>query len=124
MADVRDIMQDRLKAYERFLGVLPVAGESTNPIKVRNYQKGTITFIVSDFGGAAVNLVVEGTDNKGEDLWFNIDPCDENVEIDANGMTAMTYALEATWLRVRWVSGGNGSTVVRPSIYISKTLTG
>ena len=123
MADVSDIMDDRLKAYERFLGVLSSVSESTEPIKVRNYQKGTITFIATGYGGSKVNLIVEGTDNKGEDLWFNIDPCDENVVIDSNGMTAMTYALEATYIRIRWVSGGTGGTIIRPSIYISKTLT-
>ena len=82
MADVRDIMDDRLKAYERFLGVLSSVSESTEPIKVRNYQKGTITFIVSGYGGSNVNLIVEGTDNKGEGYWFNIDPCDENDRND------------------------------------------
>lgn len=123
MSDVRNIMQDRLKAYERFLGVLQSAGEITAPVKVRNYQKGTLTIITDNYQNPPISLVVEGTDNKGENLWFNIDPQEDDIAINSSGMVATTYSLETTWLRVRWVSGGGAGTRVRPSLYVSKTIT-
>ena len=43
MVQLTDIMRDRMSNFEKYLGALTVIGDSTEPLNVRHFQKGTIT---------------------------------------------------------------------------------
>ena len=121
MADIRDIMRDRLANFDKYIGQLNAAGESTEPLRVRNFQSGTIYVDVQGSSGDLI-LVVEGTDNKGENKWFNLDENDKDFAIAADGNHAFTYVAEVQWIRIRWKSGT--ATRVKVSAHISKNITG
>ena len=121
MADIRDIMRTRLSNFEKFLGILTAAGQTTEPLDVRSFQKGTIYLDTKGQVGVALQLVLEGTVNKGEDRWINLDPSDKNMKISSDGLQAMAYEAEIAFIRLRWISGT--ATDIRVSAYISKTIT-
>ena len=114
-------MRDRLSNFEKYLGALTATGQQTEPLNVRHFQKGTLTLDVVGHSGGKMSFVLEGTNNKGEGRWFNLDPREQDVEVDSDGIYAMTYEAEITWLRLRWVSGD--ANFVKVSAFISKTIT-
>lgn len=120
MADIRDIMRDRLPSFEKYLGVITASGQATAPELVKHFQKGTITLIVDGHAGAPMTFLIEGTDNKGENRWFNLDPEDDVLTVSGDGTYAITYNAEVTWVRVRWVSGT--ATSVKMNGFFSKTI--
>ena len=121
MSDIRDEQfRARLPHFEMYLGAITVGG-STEALQVRSFQKGTFMVDVEGISSDC-EFIVEGTNNKGENKWFNLDPCDENWSITTDGLKAATYDTEPTWIRLRWISGA--ATSVKVSANISKTIVG
>jgi len=114
-------MRSRLSNFEKFLGVLTLAGQTTKPLDVRNFQKGTIYLDTKGKTGGDIKVILEGTTNKGENRWINIDPSDKELKIKSDGTKAMTYEAEISYIRLRWVSGT--ANEIRVNAYISKTVT-
>jgi hypothetical protein len=121
MADIRNIMRTRLPNFEKFLGILTASGQHTEPLDVRSFQKGTIYLDTKGHAGAKMSLILQGTVNKGQDRWINLDPRDEDIEVSGDGMKAFTYEAEVSYIRLFWVSGT--ADEIRVSAFISKTIT-
>jgi hypothetical protein len=118
MADYRDIMDSRLKNFNRFLGVLKESGDSSSPLRIYGYQRGTISVRIDGIV-SPIKLVFEGSPNPSQG-WFNLSSCVESLDITVDGMYSATFEAEMDYFRVR-VKEGEANRI-EPTAFISKNI--